>query len=53
MTNISLFHNVPRCVHMHDTIHHLATVTHIGGHAGRVLVLIGVCFGNRWVHCGI
>lgn len=38
---------------MHDTIHHLAAVTHVGGHAGRVQVLIRVCFRNRWVHCGI
>lgn len=53
MINISLFHNVPRCVHMHDTVHHLAAVAHVMGHAGRVLVLIGMPFGSRWVHCGI
>lgn len=38
---------------MHDTIHHLAAVTHVRGHAGRVLVLVGVRLRNRWVHHGI
>lgn len=52
-TDISLIHSVPRRVQVHNTIHHLTAVTHIRGHAGRVHVLIGVCFRNRWVHCGI
>lgn len=38
---------------MHDAAHHLAAVTHVRGHAGRVLVLVGVRRRNRWVHCGI
>lgn len=41
---------------MHDTIHHLAPVTHVRWHAGGVLVLVRVRARNRWVtwvHCGI
>lgn len=38
---------------MHDAIHHLAAVTHVRGHAGRVLVLIGVRFRKRCIQCGI
>lgn len=51
--NSSLFHCIPRRVHVHDAIQHLAAVTQVRGHAGRVLVLIGVRFRNRFVHCGI
>ena len=39
-----LVHGVLVGVQMHHTIHHLAAVTHVVRHAGRVLVLIGMCF---------
>lgn len=50
--HVSLLHYIPCCVYMHDTIYHLAAVTHVRRHAGRVRVLVGVCFRNRCVHCG-
>lgn len=51
--HISLFHSIPWRVHMHDAIHHLAAITNVRGHAGRVLVLIGVRFRHGCVELGI
>lgn len=53
VTEVLLFQSAPRCVHVHDAVHHLAAVARVGGHAGRVRVLVGVLSGSRWAPCGI
>lgn len=51
--DVSLFHCSPCGVHVHDTLHHPAAIAYVGGHAGRIVVLVGVRFRDRWVHCGL
>lgn len=53
--NVSLFHDVPCCVDVHDTVDHLTAIALIRRHAGRVLVFIRVLVRStgRWVHGGI
>lgn len=53
VTTVSLLHEVPLGVHMHDAVHHLAAIAQIRGHAGGVQVVVWVRFGNWRVHGGV